>query len=598
MLYVLFCCMALPTAAQQIVYIDGVKYTIHTVEKGETMYSLSRHYGVTLEQLTRHNPILKAGLKTGQRLKIPYTGKTEKDGKFPKKLFETHTVTRGETLYSIARKYGVSLDMLVVDNGNLDPTHLSVGQMLRIRKSGIGQTDAAEVHQELQQRSEAMSSVANGDFGYHVVHKGEDSEKIAKKTGTTPMELLAMNGFEDEGQIQEGVIIKVPKSADGESVPAEQNRDSTELEEPVAVSFKRLSPTQRAKVALMLPLSNNGIPAVNYADFYQGFMLGLDDIRKEGYSVNLRLYNTAHDHLRINSLLDSGELENTDLIIGPVYEDELMQVVKFAERKAVPVVSPLAAVDSLSSSVLFQMSPDMDAKFDKVGELFYGSRRIVMINTDSVDREFETEVMQLIGSVPYETHLYQYEHPSVLAERKEDDPPSPGDLSPLLQSDDPRETLFLVMADNETDVDRILAALASANISLTARAQKVVPFAVFGNTRWNRYRNIDRAIFFADNVIMLSSYHARRDSERVKAFDSRYAEVYGTIPSLYSYRGYDAAAIFVKSLYGDIETSLDGKTSTPLQTPYRFIRKGDSATLVNGEWVRVNYRRNFSIVTQ
>ncbi len=600
-LFAALSCAGTAVAQEQIVYIDGTKYTIHTVVRGETLYSLAKGAGVTVEALAAHNPSAKDGLKEGQRLKIPYVDKMEKGEKFSKKRFDTHIVKRGETLYSISRRYSISLNALIADNGNLNPSQLAVGQTLHIRKSEVGQTDAVEAERELQLRSEAMNSVAGGDYSYHVVHRGETAADIAERFGTTEQELLRLNRFSGVGAVREGSIIKVPKLGSGSGVvedgPSLGDSCRTALQ-PVAVEFRRLAPSDRAKVSLLLPLSVNGSPAVNYIDFYQGFLLGVDDVRKQGYSINVRLHNTAHDHLRIGEMVERGEFDHADLIVGPVYEDEQMAMARFAEERSIPIVSPLAAIGSVSSAAAFQMSPDMGGKFDKVRELFDGSRRVVMITTESIDAEFDAEVRELLGDTPYETHLYQYEHPSVLAERKEDDPPSPGDLSPLLQSEDERETLFLVMADNETDVDRILAALASANISLTARSQSVVPYRVFGNTRWNRYRNIDRAILFADNVVMLSSYHARRDNGRVRDFDGRYTKAFGSIPSLYSYRGYDAAMIFIKALYDGIGNLSDGRTFMPLQTPYRFKAEEGRATNVNGEWVRVDYNRNFTITTK
>ncbi len=589
----------LAAAQEQIVYIDGVKYRIHVVNKGETLYSLSKNYGLSIEELIEYNPVLKEGLKAGQTLKVPHNDKGAKGEKFSKKKFDIHIVKWGETLYSIARRYQISLDTLIADNGNLDPTKLSAGQKLHIRKSEVGQTDVNEVQTELQQHTEMMNKVAgSNDYSYHVIHRGETVTDIGKRFDASEQDILKLNGLNSSEEIREGSIIKVPRTPIFDSTASDSSQTDYATEE-LPIAFNALDASKRAKVSLLLPLTANGQPAVNYIDFYQGFLLGADDVRREGYSVNVRLHDTAHDHLRINGIIENGELDLADLIVGPVYEDELIPVVNNAERKSIPVVSPLAAIDNISSGVAFQMSPDADAKLEKVRYLFDGSRRIVMITTDGTDKEFEAEVAQLLGEMPYQTHHYIYEHPSLLAKRDENAPPSPGDLSPLLQSEDPRETVFLIMADKETDVDRILAALASAHISLAARSQRVSPYKVLGNTRWNRYRNIDKALFFADNVIMLSSYHARRDNPKVREFDSRYAEAFGAIPSLYSYRGYDAAWIFIRALYGDgIDKSMESGIWYPLQTPYLMDTDADSKTYVNREWVKVNYNRDFTITVE
>ena len=83
--------------------------------------------------------------------------------------------------------------------------------------------------------------------------------------------------------------------------------------------------------------------------------------------------------------------------------------------------------------------------------------------------DFEAEVKQALGATPYTTHKYIYEHPSEIEKRikaaaeGQEVPPSPSDLSPLLEGQD--SSLFVILAATEVEVDRILAALASASIS-------------------------------------------------------------------------------------------------------------------------------------
>jgi hypothetical protein len=241
--------------------------------------------------------------------------------------------------------------------------------------------------------------------------------------------------------------------------------------------------------------------------------------------------------------------------------------------------------------------------------MFDGSKRVVIISTDNIDKEFDAEVRSMLKDTSYIVeHKYIYEHPSIIEKREKerekmraeglevDDTPSPSDMSPLLRGEEP--TVIVVTADNEIEVDRILAGIASANIALTARSQKVVPFVVFGNNRWNRYRNIDRAILFSNHVTMLSTYHARRSEPIIRAFDKGFVEEFGSLPSLYAYRGYDAAVVFVKSLYGAMESGLEGTHSLPLLTPYAFEGNPQSGIRINKEWIKVNYNSNFTITTE
>ena len=95
----------------------------------------------------------------------------------------------------------------------------------------------------------------------------------------------------------------------------------------------------------------------------------------------------------------------------------------------------------------------------------------------------------------------------------------------------------------------------------------------------------------------ISTYHAKRDDERIRTFDNRYISAFGSLPTLYSYRGYDAAVLFGSAMFGDINSYFDDETFTPLQTPYRFTRTADG-NRVNTEWVRVVYNDNYTITLE
>jgi hypothetical protein len=395
----------------------------------------------------------------------------------------------------------------------------------------------------------------------------------------------------------------------GATTPVEQEVKSAEPAKAEAVPFRTLKQGDKAKVALLLPLGSVERPQQNYLDFYRGFLIGLDSVRMAGHSVSLELHNTAHDYHRVEQIISSGALNNVDLVVGPVYEDELIPVATALQGKGTPIVSPLANLTQTTSNAVFQMSPSPASKLNKVRELFDGSKRVVIISTDKVDKEFDAEVRSMLkDTANVVEHKYIYEHPSVIEKREKerekmreaglvvDDTPSPSDMSPLLRGE--QATVIVVTADNEIEVDRILAAIASANIALTARSQRVVPFVVYGNNRWNRYRNIDRAILFSNNVTLLSTYHTRRSEPIIRSFDSRFVAEYGTLPSLYAYRGYDAAVVFVKSLYGAMETGLEGAHLMPLLTPYIFETDAKSGVRINSQWIKVNYNSNFTITTE
>ena len=605
----MFCCGVAAAQSEQIVYIDGVKYTAYTVAKGDTLYSLSKRYGVSIDVIERANPALTEGLKTGQTIKIPHataTDKKQKPAKRSKKQFKSHVVRKGDTLYSIARHYEISVATLMEDNADIDPAHLAIGQTLYIRNSSIGKTTELEVSAEIEEQKQIMNNVVTTEeYSYHVVHRGENAENISARFGTTVDKLLSLNGFSEPNMVREGLIIKVPKHVATTEQQSEQSTttEPEKVEEEVKqLTFTTLKTGEKANVALMLPMSIDGKVSQNYLDFYQGFLLATDHLRMDGVQIQVDLFNTAHSHEKVSQIIESGRLDSTNLIIGPVYEDTLIPVANYAAQRAVPVVSPLANLTQANGANIFQMSPRTDTKYNKVSDLFDGSRRVVFISSDTTDSDFEAEVMQILGDSEYISHKYIYEHPSIIEKREkarqegEEVPPSPSDLSPLLDSDQP--SVFVITAATEVETDRILAALASANISLKARSINASPYVVFGNNKWNRYRNIDRSLFFSNNVIMLSTYHIDRSNPLIQTFSSQYVKAFDMLPSLYAYRGYDAAQIFIRSLYDKMGSALEGSYFSPLQTPYTFTKDSNTNIHVNNEWVRVNYNSNFTITAQ
>ena len=115
--------------------INGKTFVIHKVAEKETLFGISRRYKTTVDAILQHNAGAGDGLEIGQILKVPYVAKTEKrqvDG-------AVHTVAAGETLYSISRTYQVSTDDIKSWN-NLSGNALSVGQTLVIKKSNARPT--------------------------------------------------------------------------------------------------------------------------------------------------------------------------------------------------------------------------------------------------------------------------------------------------------------------------------------------------------------------------------------------------------------------------------------------------------------------------
>ncbi|HET6993269.1 MAG TPA: LysM peptidoglycan-binding domain-containing protein, partial [Bacteroidia bacterium] len=113
--------------------VDGKKYYLHTVEKGQTLYAIARAYNLTINDILLENPDALNGIHPGQVLKVPF----EKPATVAQQNIPAdtssfiHKVEAGQTLYSIAKQYNVTEDAIL----KLNPTAkngLKVGQDLKI----------------------------------------------------------------------------------------------------------------------------------------------------------------------------------------------------------------------------------------------------------------------------------------------------------------------------------------------------------------------------------------------------------------------------------------------------------------------------------
>ena len=461
-----------------------------------------------------------------------------------------HNVKRGETLYALSRKYDVKIEDITNANKELSKG-LKVGQEILIPYQS---PDAAPSHAEVSSSAPTVTVAA------------EPYAEVPQVQ--TDLERAYLAVFEE---ILSDLRIKSNQQ------------------------FRTLPSQSTAEVALLLPLGSIEQPAANYLDFYRGFLLGLEKVRLSGRSVNLNLVNTARSHDRMATIIQSGMLHRADLIVGPIYEDEMQVMLAGMEDANVPIVSPLTNLSQTSSNSVFQMSPLPTARLDKVKELFDGSRRVVVIYTDNVDTKFTAEVLSMIKpGVQVVEHKYVYQHASEVSKTSKSS--SPSDLTPLLRGKEP--TVFVITSSNGVEVDRILTALTSAKISLTARSQSVVPFVVYGNNRWSRHTNLDKTLYFNNNVVMLSKYHASRSDANTRAFNRLFVREFGDLPTLFAYRGYDAAVVFVSALYDGIGNGLEGAHVTPLLTPYHFEVDAATGVRKNNQWVKVTYNSDFTITAE
>ena len=572
-----------------IVTIGGEGYYVHTVQPGDTFYSLCKVYSTDEATIRRFNPHVDGGLKSGQVLKIPVIKEVTKplSDRKKRRLFDVHTVNQGETAYSIAKRYGVGLDVLLEDNEGFDPAHLSIGQQINIRKASQGTSDSLQIGEQIETYTDALNQVSDR-FVHHIVERGETLNSLGKQYGIPVDSITRYNDSALKEGLKQGSILRMPVARRDSIGGTVAVVDTATAVQPVPVgpnenmSVKAVDITSPMRVAVLLPMRVNGSSGRQFLEFYQGVLLALEELKADGISTQVDLFNTARSATEVESLLKRPELQQADLIIGPVYDECFPPVAAFAAERGIPVVSPLAEVRSADNSLLFQVAPVASSKYEKVKDDLSDARHVIVISSAQNDTEFAGEIAPFIPKSAKRINYVRNMSTETLAS----------------QLSTEKDNVIVVLSEDETTSESILAYIGSICSGMAAKEGKEPVVRVISSSRWARFRNIDKDLFFKLNLRYVTSYHADRNNERVLNFDNRYISAFGALPSLYAYRGYDVAKLFVGKLklHGAEFISYLNDADLPLlQTPYRFEQQQPGHRYENREWALVCYNGNYTI---
>lgn len=156
-------------------------YIVYNVKAGDSLYSIGKEFGISVDELVDYNNLSTSSLQINQQLLIP---KQQETGS----TTSTYTVKSGDTLYSIARAYNTTVNELMSLN-NLTTSVLSLGQVLRVPFS-TGTTD---------------------NYVEYVVKSGDSLYLIAQRYNTTVNELKSLNNL-SSNLLSIGQVLKIPKS--------------------------------------------------------------------------------------------------------------------------------------------------------------------------------------------------------------------------------------------------------------------------------------------------------------------------------------------------------------------------------------------------
>ena len=172
---------------------------IYTVKKGDSLYSIAKKYDTTVDEIIKINNLKTNALSIGQQLKLPENYTKEDEMILPNYI--NYTVKRGDNLYSIAKLYNTTPDIIIKDN-SLSNNNLSIGQNLKIRV-----TKDSEIIEECF--GEDYIPPTTEETRLYTVKKGDSLYTIARNYNTTIDKIKNLNNL-TSNNLSIGQILKIP----------------------------------------------------------------------------------------------------------------------------------------------------------------------------------------------------------------------------------------------------------------------------------------------------------------------------------------------------------------------------------------------------
>lgn len=265
-------------------------------------------------------------------------------------------------------------------------------------------------------------------------------------------------------------------------------------------------------------------------DFYQGFKLALDSLSETGHNYKLQVFDTEDQETRMVNLARANSVRNNDLIIGPVYPEQISTFTEFSEIGNALQVSPLAASmpSQFKNPKLVTVNNTIDQHGWKIADFINRNYKadqvnIVLINTQKTDDAKFAE--------PVKKYLNELSSGKFnITER-----PNAIDLETYLKSG--KKNLVIISSSDRMfllpTIDRLY--------KLSRDKYKI---EVFGHPNWLKAKFLDPEKMQGLSTRLSSSYFVNYKAENVKHFIARYRDEYGFEPSEFAFKGFDIGYYF------------------------------------------------------
>ena len=480
------------TKSNDIVVIRGKSYYLHTVQPGQTLYSICKAYGANIDEVKSLNDKKDNALSLYEVLKVPYTDPfVQQDDKF-----YYHKVVKGETFYSIARLYKIKPKRLLKFNeGYAQNQPLAVGAVVKL--------PLAEIDLSVLGEEEIEASVGKKQEIRPVRPvRNESVKKVEEASVTDILQDALMQKNEKTEQEPEKETTTVIGATD-------------KMEIPDYISEVVMPVDPFVKVALLLPFSAKDYPVFvdtlvekmpvqisarseQFISFYEGVLLAVDSLKNQGYKVNLKVFDTERSAEKMYTMVDEIDRFHPDLIIGPVYGSVYKALMDDLTNKNIPVIYPLS-----SRSEEFGVYPD----FIQVNP---SMKALTVAMSDWLREEAEEANLVCLNLTGNEV--------------------SHSDLEDIRLF---KEYMHRIRSMNFYDW----------NTSALTDGYRIT---VVGFPEWQAFTSVDHETYFKLNTKIFTYSYVDNTTEPAKRFALKYRKYFYTEPNNLAYKAFDMSLYFIE----------------------------------------------------
>ncbi len=569
-------------------------YFLHTITKGQSLYSIASMYNVTTADIIKLNPGSSEQIKAGERLKIP-----QKNAGSGQQTF--HTIQAGETLYKLTQRYGVTAQHICKANPGLSAENFRIGQVIVIP----AQTESSEETIINEVKSAGAVSSASTPLkpkcrDMHRVERKETIYSISRLYGITEAELIAANPELRTEKLKKGKFLCIPYPSAG--------NNQKEQEQPVSPatiptdnelfdkSKKENPKISTIKAAVMLPFmtdgSGNRDEQIRMVEYYEGFLMAVDSLKEKGVSIDIYTYDTYNNTSSVKSILAKDEMKNMNIIFGPAYPEQVKPVADFAKKNNIRLVIPFTSKGNevFNNPSIYQINTPQSYLYSEVYEHF--TRKFTNANVIFLDAEDgDKDKADFIKGLKEELKGKHIPFTELKGEAI-----TPESLKGVMNAT--LDNVFIPTSGTNIALIKLLPQLI-----VTLRDNPDYRMQLFGYPEWQTYTNDHLASFYELDTYFYSSFYTNNLFPEAIRFSSAYRKWYSkdmsnTFPK-YGMLGFDTGYFFLKGLsqYGsNLEDKLNKVTVTPIQTGFKFERVNNWGGFINRKVFFVHFTKNYELI--